>query len=127
MEKNQNMYVPGVCNIGQEEINTRKRAGWIGAIAIIILWALFIWLDTPNIWRVTLFIPAMMSATGFLQAYSHFCAYFGFASLFNFGEIGKKDSVSQTEFRAKDRKKAWQIVIHSILVGLSVAGLAYVI
>lgn len=123
----ENKYVPGVCNIGPEEIKMRKRSGWGGLIATIILWGLFVWFDVPQVWRLTLFFPAMMSAVGFIQAYSNFCAYFGFASLFNFGEIGKKDSVSQAEFRAMDRKKAWQIIIQSILVGLAIAGLAYVI
>ena len=125
METIQNQYIPGVCNIGNEEIKMRKRAGWFGAVATVILWIVFIWLDTPHIWRLTLFVPAMMSATGFIQAYSHFCAYFGFTSLFNFGNIGKTDSVEQAEFRAQDRKRAWQIVVHSMLIGLAVSFIAY--
>ena len=56
-----------------------------------------------------------VSAIGFLQAYMHFCAYFGFASLFNFGDVGKTYTVQQAEFRSKDRSKAWQIVIYSNL------------
>ena len=123
----QNQYVPGVCNIGPEEIKKRKQAGWMGLIATILLWATFSWLDVPSIWRLTLFFPAMMSATGFLQAYMHFCAYFGFASLFNFGNVGKTDSVQQAEFRVQDRRRAWQIVIYSILIGLVASLLAYVI
>ena len=122
----QNKYIPGVCNIGDEEIRMRKRTGQIGLVVTIALWALFIWFDVPQIWRLTLFIPATMSATGLFQAYMHFCAYFGFASLFNFGpKVGKTDSVEQAEFRAKDRKKAWQIVIYSIVTGLVVALLGY--
>jgi hypothetical protein len=123
----QNQYIPGVCNIGPSEIKKRKQAGWTGLIATAIFWAAFIWFDVPAIWRLILALPAMMSAAGFLQAYMHFCAYFGFASLFNFGNAGKTDSVSQAEFRAKDRRKAWQIVIYSILIGLAVAFIAYII
>jgi hypothetical protein len=121
----QNQYIPGVCNIGNEEVKMRKRTGQIGLVVTIALWASFIWFNVPQIWRLTLFISAMMSATGFLQAYTHFCAYFGFASLFNFGDVGKTDSVQQAEFRAKDKKKAWQIVVYSVLIGLTVALLAY--
>jgi len=122
----QNQYVPGVCNIGPDEIKKRKQAGWLGLIATVAFWTLFIWLDVPQVWRLVLFVPAMMSATGFLQAYMQFCAYFGFASLFNFGDVGKTDSISQAEFRTKDRKKAWQIVIYSILVGLAISLIAYI-
>ncbi|MFA5932410.1 MAG: hypothetical protein WC793_03490 [Candidatus Paceibacterota bacterium] len=117
----QNKYIPGVCNIGPAEINKRKQAGWIGLIATIALWVIFIWFDIPSIWRPTLFLPAMMSATGFLQAYMHFCAYFGFASLFNFGDVGKTDSVFQAELRAKDKRKAWQIIIYAVLIGIAIA------
>jgi len=66
-----------------------------------------------------------MSAAGFLQAYMRFCAYFGFASLFNFGDVGKTDSVQQAGFRAKDKRRAWQIIIYSVFVGVAVAFLAY--
>ena len=126
METIQNKYIPGVCNIGPAEIKKRKQAGWAGLIATILLWAAFIWFNVPSIWRLTLFFPAMMSATGFLQAYMHFCAYFGFASLFNFGDVGKTDSVSQAEFRAKDRRRAWQIIIYSVLIGLTISLTAYI-
>ena len=127
METIQDKYIPGVCNIGPAEIKKRMQAGWGGLIATALLWAAFIWFDISSIWRLTLFIPAMMSATGFLQAYMHFCAYFGFASLFNFGDVGKTDSVQQAEFRAKDRHKAWQIIIYSILIGLVAAITAFII
>ena len=121
----QQEYVPGVCNIGPAEIRKRKQSGWIGLVATIALWAIFIWFDIPPIWRLALFLPAMMSATGFLQAYMHFCVYFGFWNLFNFGDVGKTDTVQKAEFRAKDRRRAWQIIIYSILIGLAVALFAY--
>lgn len=120
----QNQYIPGVCNIGNEEIKKRKQAGWTGLVLTVVLWALFVWTEVPSLWRLTLFLPAMMSATGFFQAYSHFCVYFGFANLFNFGNVGTTDSVEQAEFRAKDKKKAWNILLSSILVGIVVALIA---
>lgn len=120
-----NQYIPGVCNIGNEEIKKRKQAGWTGLIVTVALWVLLVWAEVSPLWRLTLFLPAMMSATGFLQAYSHFCVYFGFANLFNFGDVGKTDSVEQAEFRAKDKKKAWNILLSSILIGLGVAAFAY--
>jgi len=120
-----NKYISGVCNIGTAEIKKRKKAGWIGLIATIVLWGLFLWFDAPHILRLTLFFPALISAVGFLQAYMRFCAYFGFASLFNFGDVGKTNSVEQAKFRTKDRKKAWQIVIFSVIIGAIIATIAY--
>lgn len=78
----------------------------MGLITTTVLWVLFIWLDVTPAWRLLLFLPAMISATGFLQSYMHFCAYFGLANLFNFDDVGKTDTITQAEFHAKDRRKA---------------------
>lgn len=127
MDQANNQYIPGVCNIGPAEIRKRRQSGWVGLALTVALWGLLIWIDSAPAWRLLVFLPATMSATGFIQAYTHFCAHFGFSSLFNFGNVGKTDSVQQAEFRAKDRRKAWQIVVYSVLVGLVAALLAYFI
>lgn len=130
MEQTKNQYIPGVCNIGPVGIKKRKQAGWMGFAATVVLWGILIYLNVAPAWRLLLFFPAMMSAIGFLQAYMHFCAYFGFAALFNFddaGIFGKTGTVQQAEFRVQDRRKAWQIVIYSVLIGIAVAILAYMI
>lgn len=121
----QTKYIPGVCNIGPAEIKRRKQSGWAGLVLTLALGAAFVWIDVASVWWLTLFFPATMAATGFLQAYMHFCAHFGLSSLFNFGDVGKTDSVQQAEFRAKDKRKAWQIIIYSILIGLAAALVAY--
>lgn len=127
MEQKENKYVPGVCNIGPAEIKKRKQAGWVGLTLTTVLLGILMYFNAPPIWRLTLFIPAMMSATGFLQAYMHFCAYFGLASLFNFNDVGKTDAIQLEEFRAQDRLKAWQIIIYSSLIGITITLLAYAI
>lgn len=119
-------YVPGVCNIGPAEIARRRRSGWIGLTATALLWAALAALDVPPLLRLLTFFPAAMAAAGFLQAAMHFCAYFGFSSLFNLGsEVGKTDTVEEAEFRKQDRRKAWQIVAYSVGVGFGVAVAAY--
>lgn len=123
MEKN--TYIPGVCNIGLDEIKRRKIGGWSGLIITIALWGAFLLFDIPRIWSLLIFFPAMMSAVGFLQAYMRFCVYFGFANLFNFGDVGKTDSISQAEFRKKDRKKAWQLLSYAFLISIAITFVAY--
>jgi hypothetical protein len=115
-------YVPGVCNIGPAEIRMRRRSGWVGLGVTVVLWAAFLVFNVPAPWRLLLFLPAMISATGFFQAALHFCAGFGMRGVFNFGpEVGKTDTVEQAEFRLKDRQKARLIGIYSALVGAAVA------
>lgn len=121
----QNKYIPGVCNIGLDEIKKRKISGWSGLVITILLWGAFFLFDIPRVWSLLLFFPAMMSAVGFIQAYMHFCVYFGFANLFNFGGVGKTDSVSQAEFRKQDRSKAWKILMYAFLISIVVMFVAY--
>ena len=119
-------YIPGVCNIGPAEIAARKRSGFIGLIVTVALWIAFAYFDLASPWFLLLFLPAVASATGLIQGYSHFCAGFGMKGIFNFGStVGNTDTVSQAEFRAKDKKKARQIFVYSVLAGLVVATLAY--
>lgn len=123
-----NTYIPGVCNIGQAEIDARKRVGWCGLVITIALWLVLMWFNVSEYWRLTLFVPATISAMGFLQAHMHFCAYFGIAALFNFGDIGKKtDSISHVAFRDRDKRKAWRIIIYALLIGVIVAIVAFLL
>lgn len=122
---NDNRYIPGACNMGKEEILRRKKAGWSGLVLTIFTATLLVWLGVDKWWRLLIFVPAMMSATGFIQAYNKFCVYFGFGHIFNFGEVGKTDSIDQAEFRAKDRARAWQVLGYAICIGVAVALLFY--
>jgi hypothetical protein len=115
-------YIPGVCNIGPAEIGMRKRVGWLGLGLTILLWGIFLVLRVPAPWRLALFFPAALGASGFLQAAMHFCAGFGSRGLFNFGaEVGKTESVEQADFRRQDRRKARQIGLYSALIALAIA------
>jgi hypothetical protein len=115
-------YTPGVCNIGPAEIRKRRQAGWLGLGATILLWAIFFIFRVAAPWRLLLFFPAAMGATGFLQAALHFCAGFGMRGVFNFrSEVGQTDTVEQAEFRLKDRRKASLIGLYSVLAGAVVA------
>jgi hypothetical protein len=115
-------YVPGICNIGPAEIRRRKQSGWLGVGLTILLWAAFLIFRVPAPWRLFLFLPAMIGATGFFQAALHFCAAFGMRGVFNFGsEVGRTDTVEQAEFRRADRRKARLIGLSSALVGIAIA------
>jgi len=122
----QSKYIPGACNIGRSEIRRREQLGWIGLFATVIVYSLLVFLDIPRIWRLVIFFPAMLAALGFLQARMHFCAYFGLKGVFNFESVGNLDTVAEAEFRAKDRRKAWQIIAYSVITGI-LAALASVI
>jgi hypothetical protein len=126
--KKQMEYVPGVCNIGPAERRIRRRAGWFGLGATVLLWSVLLYLQAPSTWRVLLFFPAVAGAVGFLQDAFHFCAAFGLLGVFNTGSgFGKTESVEQAEFRRKDRQKALLIILYSVWIGLAVAAAGYLL
>jgi len=126
--KTKSEYIPGVCNIGPAERRARKMVGLGGLAITIVLWAIFIFVHVPQIWRLFIFLPASMGATGFLQSAFHFCAGFGMKGVFNFGpEVGKTDTVMEAEFRKKDRQKALFILFLSAVIGLVVSAVAVLI
>ncbi len=121
-----NRYIPGVCNIGPAEIRMRRASGIFGLSFTLIMFALFYVVAVEPVIRLFIFIPAVIAASGFLQAQLHFCARFGMQGLFNFGDdIRRHESVDQVEYRRKDQRKAITIIAGSAFIGLFVALLAY--
>jgi len=115
-------YQAGTCNIGSAEIAKRKQTGWIGAGATVVLGLALVFFHVPAVWRLSLFAPAFLAATGFLQGFMHFCAAFGMRGVFNFGpQVGKTEEVEQAEYRRKDKQKALQIITYSALIAIVLA------
>jgi len=118
----ENSYVPGVCNIGKAEIAKRLQFGWASVAVTVVLAAVFYVTRVPAAWRLALLLPAAGGAVGLLQGYLHFCADFGMRGVFNFGsEVGKTDTVEQSELRKIDRRKAAGIIVWSLVIGIAVA------
>lgn len=115
-------YQPGTCNIGPTEIAARRRAGDIGVLVTVIAFVLMIVTGAPAPWRLLLFLPAAVAASGYLQARLHFCANFGLRGVFNFSNrLSDTESVLAAEARAEDRRKALQIIGLAALVGGAIA------
>ncbi|HEU5203862.1 MAG TPA: hypothetical protein VFU17_06155 [Candidatus Limnocylindrales bacterium] len=115
-------YQPGVCNIGPAEIARRRRAGHTGLIAAIALFIALVVIGAPDWTRFLVAIPAIGAAAGYLQARLKFCAGFGAAGVFNFGQLGPTERVQGIEDRRRDRARALQIGAASIAIGIA-AGL----
>jgi len=120
-------YRPGVCNIGPAEIARRRRTGHVGVLATVGLLALLLAVDAPAWSRLIVALPAAGAASGYLQAWLHFCAGFGSRGVFNFGALGQVRSVDDPGARARDRGRARQIGLASLAIGLAVGGVAVVL
>ncbi len=128
LSKNKNEYIPGVCNIGPAEIAQRIRLGWIGLGISVVLLLFFISFNTPPLYCLIIFLPITASASGFLQAYFHFCAAFGFKGVYNLMKpAGQTETVQQAEFRKKDQQKALQITGLSVIIGIVFTSATYLL
>jgi hypothetical protein len=117
-------YQPGVCNIGPAEIARRRRAGHVGLLATIGLFAVLAAIGAPSLARLVLALPAAVAASGYLQAWWKFCAAFGSRGVLNFGPLGQTQPVADDDARARDRGRATQIGLASLAVGVAVGALA---
>ena len=112
-------YQPGVCNIGPEEIASRRRAGHIGLVATLVLLVALVAIGAPPIARLLVALPATIAASGYLQAWFKFCAGFGSRGVFNFGRVGTTEQVPDAEARRRDRARARQIGGAALLIGVA--------
>ena len=116
-----NTYRPGVCNIGPAEITRRRRSGHAGLIVSIVLFGALVAVGAPHWTRLVLVLTAGVSASGYLQAWFHFCAGFGSRGVYNFGPVGTVQEVVDPAARARDRARSMQIGVGSIAIGAAVA------
>jgi hypothetical protein len=114
-------YVPGTCNIGQEEIALRRRAGHIGLAVTAALATALVRSDLHPAWRLTMALPAAGAASGYLQARQRFCANFGFRGVYNFDALGHEQQVADDQAPAADRRRSLQLSVASAGIGLGVA------
>src|ERR1700690_3894174 len=115
------IYVAGICNIGPEEIRRRRTTGWVGLIIALILFAVLFWTGVDPWWRLLVFLPATLSASGFLQAYFQFCSGFARRGVFNFGAIGQMNPVADDASKAKDRRWGNRITLYAVVIGALIA------
>ena len=120
-------YQPGNCNIGPAEIARRRRAGHVGLGATVIVFAGLVAVDAPPLARLSVALPMVVSASGYLQARLRFCAGFGSRGVFNFGPLGEVAQVSDAAARARDRARATQIGLASLGIGVLVGVAAAVL
>jgi hypothetical protein len=118
-------YIPGKCNIGEKEIELRRRQGILGAVISIVLIFTFILFPFNNLIRLVLFFPALLGFLGFFQSREKFCVQYGFLGLFNFEKrVGVTTKVEE-KYISQDRIKASFVILKSILLASLLTVLVY--
>lgn len=128
MNSSKSNYIPGMCNIGPAERRMRRVTGFMSLSSGIILLIILAMTDVSSAWRLLLFIPFTVAASGFLQDAFHFCAAFGIKGVYNvINSQGVTDNVELEEYRKKDVRKAGLIIGLSIFIGIAATALAFLV
>jgi hypothetical protein len=120
----QDDYRAGACNIGPAEISRRRRAGHVGLAATVALFVGLVAIGAPQPVRLLVALPAAGAASGYLQAFLHFCAGFGSRGIYNFGSLGTTQLVTDPAARARDMLMSARIGIGSVAIGAAVGVIA---
>lgn len=109
-------YAAGTCNIGPPEIARRRRSGYAGLAAALVLAVLLLVTDAPPVLRLAVALPLFTGFLGLLQARARFCVGFAVAGVSNFGPLGRTNRVEgPAERRADLRRAAGMAVLAGIL------------
>lgn len=126
MSNVQSAYLSGVCNIGAAERKTRRQAGWFGVAVTAVVWVVLALVGVSPYWRLFVFLPAMLGASGFLQAAMSFCVNFGMRGVQNFTDkVGKVTTVEDAGHKRRDRRRSGLIMLYSLIIAAAVAVIAF--
>lgn len=120
-------YVAGSCNIGKGEVRRRQIVALIGLVLTVITTLGLITGDAAKSARLSVFIPALIFAFGFIQSRRKFCFAFGLMGTFNFGSLGKLSRVASAQDRQEDRKTAISILLQALSLALTITLIIYLL
>jgi len=98
--------------------------GWIGLVVTLVVFAALAWAGVAPLWRLVVFFPATVSASGFLQARFRFCVGFARIGVSNFGDLGQTQPVESEAARKADRARGLRLTYYAALIGLAAAMVA---
>jgi len=119
-------YMAGVCNIGPEEIKRRRNIGWLGLVITLVLLAILVATGVNHWWRLFMFFPVTLSASGFIQAAFGFCTGFASKGVYNFGPTGGMEKVGDEASKQKDKRKGTLLTLYAVCIGIVVTLLAVI-
>jgi hypothetical protein len=111
-------YVPGVCNINPAEVKQRRAAGHLGLAIFAALLVILVALDINRWARLILFVPAVVSAIGYLQAKNKFCIGYAGAGMQHADDDDAAVKVAD-EAVAKDKARAQVMNRQAVMLALA--------
>lgn len=120
-------YIAGSCNIGKGEIRRRQTIALLGVFLVFFSATTILGTDQPRSARLSIFLPAMIFAVGFIQSRKKFCLAYGFAGTFNFGKLGSISKVQNEADKKADRKTAFNILVQSLVLAAVITAIFFIL
>jgi hypothetical protein len=120
-------YIAGSCNIGKGEIRRRQTFALLGVFLVFFSATTILGTDQPRSARLSIFLPAMIFAVGFIQSRKKFCLAYGFAGTFNFGKLGSISKVQNEADKKADRKTAFNILVQSLVLAAVITAIFFIL
>ena len=118
-------YIPGSCNIGNGEVRRRQAVAIFGLFLTTFSAVTILATDQSRNSRLSIFVPALIFAIGFVQSRKKFCLAYGLAGTFNFGGLGDVKRVQSVEDRKADRKTALSILAQSAMLAVAITAVVF--
>jgi len=64
-----------------------------------------------------------VAASGFVQAYFHFCVGFAQAGVYNVGPVGTTQAITDTQSKARDTKRTTQLYVYILLIAIVITAI----
>jgi len=120
-------YEAGLCNIGQQEINIRKKLFNFSLLVTLLMTCLSLSFFQHGWMMMLLFSSSFFCILLLIEVRLKFCILFGLFNLYNFNSLGKLETVNDSIHSRKDRLKAFKIVTVSLLASLMITYLDYLL
>jgi hypothetical protein len=122
MSQQSSTYIPGVCNINQDEIRKRRKIGLIGLAALLVSLAGLMLLKVPALVMLVLFLPAFLMAIGLLQAKNKFCVGYAAAGMRHTALAVEK--IDDDEAMHRDKARARSMNLQALGIAIAIALMA---
>ncbi|MEE6210264.1 hypothetical protein U3A55_08860 [Salarchaeum sp. III] len=117
-------YVPGTCNIGEQERRRRYRIAYAAFALAIAYVAVVAAASVPAVLVLGAFAPLAVGIEWYVQGRESFCVRLAWRGRFSFG--GDRGSVSDADARRRDRRHAAELTAISILAAAVLTAVSYV-
>ena len=114
-------YRAGACNIGPDEIRSRRVSGAVGIAGAAVLGLILLATDAPMLLRLVVLLPLWGGTIGLLQAQRRFCVAFAMAGVANFGGgATTRVRVGEEAARRADRSATVRLLRDAFLIAAAI-------